>query len=162
MINNETDNTSVITCKEMVDLRIQGMSFEDIAQRIHLSKQQTYLTFLHYKANKFEGYEPIATRYLKKQLKTNLTLVQLSRNYRLNVQGLKNYAEDRSIMRVMTVEKIEELYLEANFSLGQICDYYGNTRFTLRKFMIDNGLNTLKDKKPKKKRSKRGTKSSHA
>lgn len=124
----------IISPQALCDLRLQGMSFSEIAGKLDITKTRAYSLFRRYQETGYDGYEPIPIKKLKRKLQRNIKLEEIAYEYGVSVEGLKNYLLDHSIERKLDMEKINEL-TELGWIQVDLCSYFGVTRFTIREFI---------------------------
>lgn len=124
----------IISPQALCDLRLQGMSFSEIALKLDITKSCAYSLFRRFQETSYDGYEPISLKKLKRRLQKNIKLEEIAYDYGISVEGLKNYLADHSIDRQLDMEKIKELQ-NLGWLQVDICSYYGVTRFTIREFI---------------------------
>ena len=123
----------------LIDLRLQGLSFAMIAKRFGITKSAVYHLFQKYKADNFNGYCPIDLNEVRKALNTEQPFSRIAFQFNLDSNGLRNLMTDYDIDDRVTIENVQSV-LNTAPSIIRAADHFGIRRDTLKKFMMDNGI----------------------
>lgn len=87
-----------MVAEELVNLRMQGLSFAEIGQLYGVNKATVYKAYVQMQLRGYDGYEPFSVKEIEKRLRTeDRSLEDIARDLRLPLKGLQNYITDRSI-----------------------------------------------------------------
>ena len=126
------------TVPELVDLRLQGESFDTLAVRFGCSKMQIYVYYRDAKERGYDGYEPIKLSSLKRMMSEGtLTLPEIAKKLGVSYKGLRFYIKDRGIERTPTKAKVRHLR-ERRKSLAWIARFYGLSYGTFKSWCRQN------------------------
>ena len=132
-----------IPVKTLVDLRLEGYSFSQMAEQFNsreISKNILYQHYMQKSADGFDGYEPLSVRRLRKLLSDSyLTVEDIAKMEDVSYRGLVNYMHDYGIIRKIDDE---ELCLLAKMKKSKrfVARYYGVSTSTIDKYLIRNHL----------------------
>lgn len=129
----------LISPKMLIDLRLQGLSFSTIADRLHITKSSVYHVYKKYKSAHYDGYCPVSLDAVRQGLNSDAPFTKIAYQLDLSVEGLRNLITDYDIEDRLTVEKARAVMDNAP-SFIYIADYFGVHRNTLLKFMKENDL----------------------
>ena len=132
-----------ISIKQLVDLRLEGYSFSQLAEHFNsseINKNIVYQYYMQKSAEDFDGYEPLSVRYLRKLLSDSyLTVEDIAKMEDVSYRGLVNYMHDYGIIRRIDDEELN-LLAKMGKSKRFVARYYGVSTSTIDKYLIRNHL----------------------
>ena len=108
--------------KELVDLRLQGLSFAEIGQLYGVNKATVYKEYIRMQLNGYDGYEPFDRKKLASVLRDeDCGLDEIALSYRIPIKGLQNYIADRNIpgREYPTFEELSQGTGEMRFTVAR-------------------------------------------
>lgn len=129
----------LISPKTLIDLRLQGLSFAMIAERIGISRYSLYNLYKKYKSAKYNGYLPIDPDCIRKELKEDIPFYKIAFMHDLEAAGLRNFMEDYEIEDRLTPERVKSVF-EASPTRTYAYEYFGLNRLTLEKYIKDHNI----------------------
>ena len=134
-----------IPIKDLVDKRLAGMSYQEIADEYDLSKQIVYGYYRECEACGFDGYDPVGAEKVSRMLRSECTVGEIARRLGIsNKNGLLNYINDYHIKgREMNARTVRRL-VKAGKTAAYIGRYYGIGQQTVQRWCERNGIDIPK------------------
>lgn len=132
-----------IPVKTLVDLRLEGNSFSQMALRFdspEINKNIIYQYYMQKAVSGFDGYEPLSVKRLRRLLSYSyLTIEDIANMEGVSYRGLINYMHDYGIAR-----RIDDdgLFLLAKMKKSKrfVARFYGVSTSTIDKYLSRNHL----------------------
>ena len=135
-----SEEVKKIPVSELVDRRVKGMSFGDMAEEYGMSKSIIYGYYQECAKRGFDGYDPLGVENIARMCRTEYTFPEMSRLLGITPMGLRNYMDDyhvpgreinlRTVKRLVSIGKTEAF-------IGQ---YYGMTQQCVGRWCKRNGV----------------------
>ena len=146
MTKQRDEKIAGIPVREIVDMRLQGMSFDKIAEAFGVKKIQIYGYYRESAEDGFGGYMPKVSLPLLRNLLAdrNKSMKDIALALGLPLSGLRNFMEDYGIAgRVMDRKTISGMIGNGK-TVRQIGAYYGITPQCAERKMKELGLESTK------------------
>ena len=114
----------IISPQRLVDLRLQGMSLQEIATRLDIQKSSLTNVYLKFRTNNFDNYFPIDCDVLRQELDSNMTFSEIAHIHQLSPRGLRNYMLDYGIEDRLTEPRLREVAATAPTKVA-IAEFFG-------------------------------------
>lgn len=114
----------IISPQRLVDLRLQGMSLQEIATRLDIQKSSLTNVYIKFRTNDFDNYVPIDCDMLRKELDSNMTFSEIAHKHQLSPRGLRNYMLDYGIEDRLTESRLREVAATAP-TKAAIAEFFG-------------------------------------
>lgn len=114
----------IISPQRLVDLRLQGMSLQEIATRLDIQKSSLTNVYLKFRDNNFDNYVPIDCDMLRKELESDMIFSEIAHKHQLSPRGLRNYMLDYGIPDRLTESRLREVAATAR-SKAAIAEFFG-------------------------------------
>lgn len=132
--------TGIAFVMDLVDLRIEGLTFGEIAKKIGAPKATIYKVYKEAGKTNYGNYAPIPLDELKEKLDDrNLSLEDIRLYYGVREKGLRNYMLDRNIRREPTIRDVARR-LKSGETFSCIMKYYGVSYVWLQNWLKQNGV----------------------
>lgn len=129
--------------RKMVDLRLKGLSFAQVAEECSLSVFTVYKHYSEAASCDYCGYDPVGCSLAREKLSGPQSFSEVALSLGLSTDGLKNYMLDRNI-KERTLPKSSEIlengteaeepllkkFLEDGYLTQKFLDYYGITYYS--------------------------------
>lgn len=138
--------TGEINICELVDYRLNGRSFDDIALFYGTTKMIIYGYYERAAGaeHEYQGYEPIKLNQLIPDLEDDdMSFRMVARKHRLSRRGLMNYIKDRNIDYEISRMRIKEM-LDEGLPKKQIAEITGMSYNTFLKRCDELGIELKK------------------
>ena len=125
---------------EIIDMRCQGISYDDITKKLNTTLQFVYTTCNFLAEEEYLRNKPYL--FLRLSLPStykNLTIPQLARETGLSIKGLLCVLCDLKLLRKPDKEVVLKL-LGKGADIKYLCDYYGVSFVPMKTWMRENGL----------------------
>lgn len=129
----------LISPKTFIDLRMQGLSFAMIAERIGITKYSLYNLYKKYKSNRYDGYLPIDPDAIRRELQEDIPFYKIAYMHNLEAPGLRNFMDDYDIEDRLTPERVKAVFSAAP-TRTYAYEYFGLNRITLEKYIKEHDI----------------------
>ena len=142
-----------IPIKHLVDARIDGKSFDTIAEIYGFTKMVIYSYYNSY-ATDFDGYDPLSKERVEARLKDRtVTLPEIADSFGISPAGLRNYILDRQISaRTPHVTHVRWM-IQHGYSVNNIARYYGVSHCAMSSWLDRHNLEVPMNNSLKKQRA---------